>query len=161
MALLSPLYPRSPVNVSSRLQMLPQDGSVPFMPGWQWIHTPGHTPGHVSLWRASDRTIIAGDAFITTRQESAYAVASQKPEMHGPPMYYTQDWEASRASVRNLAALEPEIVVTGHGLAMQGPEMRQALHQLADHFDEIAVPEHGRYVSDPAKAGTSGAYRPA
>ena len=35
MALMSPLYPRGPVNVGSRLQTLPADGSVPFMPGWQ------------------------------------------------------------------------------------------------------------------------------
>jgi glyoxylase-like metal-dependent hydrolase (beta-lactamase superfamily II) len=71
MARLSPLYPRGPVNVSGRLRALPADGSVPGMPGWRWVHTPGHTPGHVSLWRESDRTILAGDAFITTRQESA------------------------------------------------------------------------------------------
>ena len=35
------------------------------MPGWRWIHTPGHTAGHVSLYRDSDRTLLAGDAFVT------------------------------------------------------------------------------------------------
>ena len=54
MSLLSPLYPRKPVDVSERLRPLPDDGSVPGMPGWRWLHTPGHTPGHVSLWRESD-----------------------------------------------------------------------------------------------------------
>jgi hypothetical protein len=29
---------------------------------------------------------------------------------------------------------------------MRGPQMRNALHRLADEFDRIAVPEHGRYV---------------
>lgn len=57
---LAPLFPRSPVDVSARLRTLAEDGSVPPMPGWQWLHTPGHTPGHVSLWRLSDRTLIAG-----------------------------------------------------------------------------------------------------
>ena len=61
MARLSPLYPRAPVNVSRWLRMLPADGSVPPMPGWRWIHTPGHSPGHVSLWREADRALIAGD----------------------------------------------------------------------------------------------------
>lgn len=150
MAALSPLYPRGPVDVSRWLHTLPEDGTVPFMPGWQWLHTPGHTPGHISLWREADRTIIAGDAFITTRQESAYAVATQRPEMHGPPMYFTPDWPSARASVRRLAALEPELVVTGHGPAMRGPEMRAALHLLAEDFDRIAVPEHGRYVDEAA-----------
>src|SRR3712207_5148441 len=87
MARLSPLYPRAPVNVSRWLRPLPADGSIPEMPGWQWLHTPGHTPGHISLWREADRTIVAGDAFITTRQESAYAVAAQSPEMRGPPQF--------------------------------------------------------------------------
>src|SRR5690606_10707478 len=71
MARLSPLYPRGPVNVGERLQPLPDDGTVPGMAGWTWIHTPGHTVGHIALWRASDRTLVAGDAFITTNQESA------------------------------------------------------------------------------------------
>ena len=146
MSATSPLYPRGPVNVSRWLQILPTDGSVPFMPGWQWLHTPGHTPGHTSLWREQDRTLIAGDAFITTNQESAYAVATQLPALHGPPMYFTPDWDSARTSVARLAALEPEIAVTGHGRAMRGPEMRAALHTLSQNFDQIAVPEHGHYV---------------
>ena len=64
-ALLSPLFPRSPTNRAPRLRLLPEDGSVPGMPGWQWIYTPGHTPEHVSLWREQDRTLLAGDAVIT------------------------------------------------------------------------------------------------
>ena len=62
-ARLSPLFPRSgPRLEESRVRPLPADGSVPGMPGWRWLHTPGHAPGHVSLFRASDRTLIAGDA---------------------------------------------------------------------------------------------------
>jgi glyoxylase-like metal-dependent hydrolase (beta-lactamase superfamily II) len=146
MALLSPLYPTKPVDVSERLRPFPEDGSVPGMPGWQWLHTPGHSPGHVSMWRESDRMLIAGDAFITTRQESAYAAITQAPEMHGPPMYFTPDWERARKSVQTLAGLVPQTVVTGHGQAMQGPEMRVALNELAERFDEVAVPTRGRYV---------------
>ena len=153
MALLSPLYPRGPIDVSPWLKALPEDGTVPEMPGWRWLHTPGHTPGHISLWRETDRTIIAGDAFITTNQESAYAVAVQRPEMHGPPKYYTPDWTSARASVEKLAALEPELAVTGHGPAMHGVEMRTALHTLANGFEQIAVPEHGRYVDSSSAAG--------
>ena len=153
MSALSSLFPRGPVDVRPHLRALPEDGAVPGMPGWQWIHTPGHTPGHVSLWREDDRALVAGDAFITTRQESAYAVAMQTPEMHGPPMYFTQDWAAARASVERLAALEPELVVTGHGQAMRGEPMRTALLALAHDFDRVAVPEHGRYVGHPPAPG--------
>jgi len=141
MPLLSPLFPRGPIDVSGRLGILPVDGSVPGMPAWRWLHTPGHTPGHVSLWREADHTLIAGDAFITTAQESAYAVLVQEPEMHGPPRYFTPDWVSARQSVQDLAALNPQRVVCGHGRAMQGPEMLGALKALARDFDQIALPE--------------------
>lgn len=156
MSLLLPLFPTGPIDVGQRLHALPEDGSVPGMPGWRWIHTPGHAPGHVSLWRESDRALIVGDAFITTNLESAYALTVQKPEIHGPPTPATPDWPSSRSSVQTLAALEPEVVITGHGQAMSGAEMRRALHQLADNFDEVAIPEKGRYVNEPARATESG-----
>lgn len=160
MSLLSPLFPRGPVDVSPRLNALPADGSVPFMPGWRWLPTPGHAPGHVSLWRDADRALIAGDAFVTTAQESIYAAATQRPEMHGPPMYFTPDWVSAKASVERLAALEPELAITGHGRAMRGPEMRAALHALAQDFDRVAVPDHGKYVLHPATAENGTAYEP-
>ena len=148
MALLARFYPKGPIDVSRWLQPLPADGSVPGMPGWNWVATPGHTRGHVSLWREADRALVAGDAFITTDQESAYAVATQKIEIQGPPMYFTPDWNAARSSVRELAALQPELAVTGHGEALKGAEMRAGLQALASNFDEIAVPEHGTYVDN-------------
>jgi len=160
MARLSGLYPRGPVNVGGRLDVLPPDGSVPFLPGWKWIHSPGHTPGHVSLWREVHRVLIAGDAFITTAQESAYAAATQKPEMHGPPMYYTQNWDQAEASVRYLARLEPEVALTGHGMPMAGERMRTALHALASDFRRVAVPPDGRYTEDPAEVSDGTAYAP-
>ena len=158
MARLSPLYPRAPIDLGPRLRQLPEDGTVPGMPAWRWIHTPGHSVGHVSLWRDGDQTLISGDAFISTRQESAYAVATQAPELHGPPMYYTPDWESAQRSVAALAALEPALAITMHGPAMQGPEMRAALNRLAQDFTRLAVPEHGRYVGHPARAEDGTAY---
>lgn len=146
MSTMSRFFPNGPIDVSHRLRPLPANGSVPGMPDWRWVHTPGHAPGHVSLWREADRVLVAGDAFITTAQESAYAVLTQRPEIHGPPMYYTPDWERARQSVERLAALEPAFVISGHGPAMQGAEMRDALHALANNFDQVAVPAHGRYV---------------
>lgn len=158
MASLSRFYPTAPVDVSGRLHALPEDGGVPGLPGWRWIHTPGHSPGHVSLWREADRTLIAGDAFVTTAPESAYATALQTPEIHGPPRYFTIDWDASRASVERLAALGPALAVTGHGRAMEGGAMAEALARLAAEFDAVAVPKTGIYVGRPAKAEDGSAY---
>ncbi len=159
MALMSPLYPTKPVDVRDRLHDLPDDGSVPPLPGWRWVHTPGHSPGHISLVRLTD--MIVGDAFVTTAQESAYSVVTQEPEIHGPPRYFTPDWAAARDSVRKLAALEPDLVITGHGRPMQGQAMRDALQRLAFDFESLAVPDHGRYVDHPARAEDGTAYRKA
>lgn len=158
MSLLAPLFPRGPFDVAARLRELPADGSIPGLPGWRWVPTPGHTVGHVSFWRAADRVMLSGDAFISTNQESAYAVTVQAPELHGPPQYYTVDFAAARDSVRRLAALEPEFAVTGHGPALQGEALRLALHDLAARFDEVAVPARGRYVAKPATVADGTAY---
>ncbi len=157
MALLSPLYPTGPVDVSRWLRPLPADGTVPGMPGWRWLHTPGHSAGHISLWRESDRVLIVGDAFVTTKTESAYqANFAQEPEMHGPPRYFTPDWVSAKSSVEQLAALEPELVLTGHGHPLKDHKMREALHLLAREFDRIAVPTQGRYVGHPVQSDENG-----
>lgn len=146
MALLSVAYPTTAINLHDRVLPLPDDGTIPEMPGWRWIHTPGHTVGHVSLFRDSDRALIAGDAFVTTRNESFLAVAAQRKEINGPPAYGTPDWSAARSSVRALAELNPSIAATGHGPVMVGAELHRELGRLATDFDRIAVPERGRYA---------------
>jgi glyoxylase-like metal-dependent hydrolase (beta-lactamase superfamily II) len=156
LAALARFYPRGPIDLGERVRALPEDGTVPGMPEWRWVHTPGHTPGHISLFREADRTLIAGDAFVTTKQESATAVLTQRPELHGPPAYYTPDWESARRSVELLAALEPRQVATGHGPPLQGREMLANLHELARNFERLAVPVRGRYVRQPAIADERG-----
>ncbi|OQP39750.1 MBL fold metallo-hydrolase [Niastella yeongjuensis] len=153
---VSSVFPTGPVNINEHLQILPDDGSLPFLPDWKFIHTPGHSPGHISLWRRRDRVLLAGDAFVTTRQESIWSVLRQSRKLTGPPRYFTYDWAAAEKSVKTLAALEPEIVATGHGMPMRGEEMRKMLHNLADNFKELAVPLRGRYTREPGVAGTEG-----
>jgi glyoxylase-like metal-dependent hydrolase (beta-lactamase superfamily II) len=127
-------------------RLLPQDYSVPFLSEWRWIHTPGHTPGHISLFRESDRTLIAGDAFVAVKQESLYKVYMQDLEISGPPRYLTTDWIAAGESVRKLEALKPATAVTGHGVPVGGDTLSDGLGKLARDFDRIAVPRHGKYV---------------
>jgi len=146
MTWLSPFYPRDPVDISGRLQPLPMDGKLPWLPEWQWVHTPGHTPGHISLFRQSDGALIAGDAFITVKQESAWSVLTQAQELHGPPAYFTPDWATAWSSVRLLQALHPTWAATGHGRPMGGAALADGLALLARDFDKVAIPPHGRYV---------------
>lgn len=156
MAMMSWLFPKSGVDLGDRVMPLPADGSVPGLAGWRWIHTPGHTSGHISLFRDGDRALIAGDAFVTVKQESALAVMTQRQEVHGPPSYFTTDWRAARRSVEQLAALRPFVVATGHGIPMRGERMQQELGALAREFEKVAVPAHGRYVEQPAVANEGG-----
>lgn len=151
MSLISPLYPRDGIDLGNRVQPLPEDGSVPGLPDWRWLHTSGHTPGHISLFRERDRVLVAGDAFTTVQQESAVAVLLQEQEVHGPPAYFTTDWGSAEASVKRLAALKPSVVVSGHGRPMGGEELTKQLEELAQHFRLEAVPEEGRYVEKPVR----------
>lgn len=155
MARLSPLYPRRAIDLGYRIQVLPEDGSVPGMPGWRWIHTPGHTPGHVAFFRDEDRALIAGDAFVTQRQESALAVLKRWPQVSRPPAYFTIDWDAARRSVQELARLHPSVAATGHGIPLHGQRMRDDLEELAEAF-ELEIPRQGRYVRQPVLADESG-----
>lgn len=142
MSLLSPLYPKGPVNLSGSLQALAL-GSNPVLPGWEIIHSPGHTPGHCSLYRESDRTLLVGDAFCTTKPESFFEAAlAQQPELHGPPSYFTSDWSAAQDSVEKLSAMDVAVVAPGHGKPLRGPNLNTELRELAVRFRAVAVPEN-------------------
>ena len=146
-AKMSPLFPNEPINLGNHIEKLPSDGSIPFMPDFKWIHTPGHSPGHVSLFREKDRTLIVGDAFVTVKQDSLYKVFTQEQEINGPPRYLTTDWKSAKNSVSKLAALNPNLAITGHGLPMSGEELSTNLRKLVQDFDQIAVPDYGKYVN--------------
>ncbi|MEK4129524.1 MBL fold metallo-hydrolase [Solibacillus sp. FSL W8-0474] len=146
-AKMSPMFPNEAVNLTGYIEELPLNGTVPYMEEFQWIHTPGHSPGHVSLFRERDGALIVGDAFVTVKQESLYKVFTQEKEMNGPPKYFTTDWALAFDSVKKLAALKPAIAITGHGLPMSGEELTQNLKRLADNFEEMAIPNKGKYVN--------------
>ncbi len=148
LAKISGLYPNEAINLGNQVKALPDDHSVPGLDDWEWIHTPGHTPGHVSFYRKSDSLLISGDAFVTVRQDSFYNVLTQEEEVNGPPRYLTTDWKRAYDSVKTLEALHPQIVVPGHGEAMQGKDLTEGLRRLADNFQALAVPDHGRFVDD-------------
>lgn len=150
-SLLSVLFPRGPIDVSGVLRSLPENGSVPGMTGWRWLHTPGHSPGHVSLFREDDRLLIAGDAFVTTKQESFTAALARPVIVSNPPAYYTVDWPAARRSIALLRDLTPVVAVTGHGLPVAGERLDESLDALSRY-----QPASGRYVESPAAFDSEG-----
>ncbi len=83
--------------------------------GFTVLQTPGHSVGHVSFWRESDRVLIVGDVlgnmhFITC-----------VPGLHLPPDMLTPDPARNRESARRLAALEPALACFGHGAPLRDP----------------------------------------
>lgn len=150
MSEISFMYPTGPIDLGERIKKLPANGSIPYLKEWRFIETPGHSPGHISLFRDSDKVLIAGDAFVTTKAESAFYALTAKKKLSGPPKYFTCDWASAKFSLYRIVGLNPEIVATGHGMPMSGAEMRAQLETLATHFEELAQPEHGRYINEPA-----------
>lgn len=156
MSLMAAAYPKEPIDLIGNVHALQNDGKVPFLLDWTYIHTPGHAPGHISLYRKKDKLLIAGDAFVTTKQESAFSVATQKKVVSGPPKYFTPNWAAAKASVKKLKNLHPAIAATGHGKPMYGEELLKGLDNLAENFDKLAIPSQGRYVNKAAKTTKRG-----
>lgn len=139
-------FPHDSINLGSHIKVLPKDGSIPNMPGWRWVHTPGHTEGHIALFRKKDGIIMAADAFCTVKQESIMSVLTQNEQISGPPKYLTTDWETAKKSVKIIADLRPSLAILSHGLPMKDDELVRHLEMLVNNFDNIAVPEQGRFV---------------
>ena len=147
-AQMARLFPRGGRDLGDRVRELPADGGVPGLEGWRWVHTPGHTPGHVSLFRGEDRVLVGGDALATMNMDSWASHLTRERELRRPPAPFTPDWEAARRSVGFLADLEPSVVAAGHGLPMEGPRAAEGLRGLAGRF---SAPRMGRYVGRPAR----------
>jgi len=72
--------------------------------GIQVIHTPGHTPGHISLYLKRSKTLIAGD--------SLYSVNGMLGGIHEPT---TLDIEEARHSLQKVLNLNIESIICYHG----------------------------------------------
>jgi hydroxyacylglutathione hydrolase len=77
--------------------------------GFTVLETPGHSAGHVSYWRESDRVLVLGDVL------NNMDVATGIPGLRAPKDYFTPDPARNRDSARRLGTLEPSVVLFGHG----------------------------------------------
>ena len=153
MAQMSRLMPDHGYDFDDRVRELPADGTVPVLRDWRWLHTPGHTPGHVSLYREADRVLLAADAFATMNLDSWSAYLTRKRELSRPSPPFTFDWATTRRSITKLATLEPKVLAAGHGLAMEGDQIATELRRFTESF---TPPRRGRYVGSPPVADEGG-----
>lgn len=77
--------------------------------GFTVLDTPGHSRGHVSFWRGSDRVLVLGDVL------NSMDVITALPGLREPKTYFTPDPARNRTSARRLGELEPALVCFGHG----------------------------------------------
>lgn len=77
--------------------------------GFRVYHAPGHTPGHIILFRSTDRLAIAGDLLANVH------FVSGRPGLREPPQRFCVDPAQNRRSLRVLMDLQPATVCFGHG----------------------------------------------
>lgn len=88
--------------------------------GFTVLDTPGHSPGHVAYWRASDRVLIAGDVLNNMNVDTGM------PGLRAPKARFTTDPARNRESARRLAALDPALTLFGHGGPLRDPAKLRA-----------------------------------
>ncbi len=137
---IMPIMRRLPASTRSRIEAagditdvtrpLEPAGVVPGLPDWQWLATPGHTPGHVAYLRPGDGVLVSGDAVVTVNLNSISGLLRGRQRLAGPPRYTTWSWAAARRSMAAIAGVDPRILLPGHGHPLTA-QTGQAIRDLA------------------------------
>ncbi|MBB4663225.1 nuclear transport factor 2 family protein [Conexibacter arvalis] len=117
---LLPIWDGGPLEVAGTVE----EGDE--VAGFEVVHLPGHAPGLIGLWRASDRLALVSDCFYTLDPQTGVPGALRVP--HEAFNHSTDD---ARASMRKLAALRPATAWCGHGEPLTG--------DVADQLERAAA----------------------
>jgi glyoxylase-like metal-dependent hydrolase (beta-lactamase superfamily II) len=96
--------------------------------GTRVIFTPGHTPGHTSLYLERSKVLIAGDA-----------LTAEGGRLNGPNPSATLDTGEAARSVRKLAEMDVETVVCYHGGVVSedvNRHLRRVVEEGSRNLDE-------------------------
>jgi glyoxylase-like metal-dependent hydrolase (beta-lactamase superfamily II) len=151
-AFLSRFLPRRTQHLRSYIREL-ETSQVPGANNWKWIATPGHSPGHIALFRTSDRVLLVGDALVTANMDSWRGLITGRRQLSRPPTPFTIDWPAAQSSVNELAKLKPNVLGCGHGVPIFDPALPERMNAFAANF---LAPRRGRYARRPARADENG-----
>ncbi len=94
------------------------------------LETPGHTAGHIALWRRDDGVLIVGDVLF------GMSLLTLRRALREPPRMFTVNPAQNRESIRRLALLKPRVVCCGHGLPIYGQAL---LRDFAAGLPETAA----------------------
>ncbi len=96
--------------------------------GTRVISTPGHTPGHISLYVERSKVLIAGDA-----------LTAERGSLNGPNPSMTLEMRTAIQSVRRLADLEIDTIVCYHGGVVSedaNGQLRRVIQEASADRDE-------------------------
>jgi glyoxylase-like metal-dependent hydrolase (beta-lactamase superfamily II) len=114
-----------PVGVDEHLE----DGDrLDLAGGTRVIFTPGHTPGHLSLYLERPKVLVAGDA-----------LTAEGGHLNGPNPPFTLDVGEAARSVRRLADLEIDTIVCYHGGVVSedaNGQLRRVIQEVSRERDE-------------------------
>jgi glyoxylase-like metal-dependent hydrolase (beta-lactamase superfamily II) len=109
---------------SARVTRVLRDGDE--VAGFRVVHTPGHTPGHITFFRESDRVAVAGDVLANMN------FLTGKPGLREPPPFFSDNAAQNSESVRKLVALRPSVVCFGHGPPLYRTEILEKMLERID-----------------------------
>ena len=87
------------------------------------LHTPGHTPGSISLYDKEGKVLFVGDA-----------ARFLKGKLVGPPSRFTPDIGQAKASIERLSKLDFEVLLSGHGEPLRSKDAPQMMKELPKKF---------------------------
>jgi len=112
--MMSPFFKTTPVEPD----LILKEGST--VGRLEVLHTPGHTPGSISLFDRQDRVLFVGDTarFV-------------KGSLEGPPPHFTQHMDQAKNSLERLSSLDFEVMLSGHGAPLRSPEAPRMMNELS------------------------------
>ncbi|MFQ5530621.1 MAG: MBL fold metallo-hydrolase [Gemmatimonadota bacterium] len=87
-----------------------REGDLPAVTGWKWLLAEGHAPGHLMLFDATTRTLLAGDQFLL-RWKTPLIVSDPRFDSLGAYMN----------SISAARSLEPARICSSHMETMTNP----------------------------------------
>jgi len=113
------LWATSPAAVETTVD---EGSELPGAGGMKVLHTPGHTPGSISLLLEQEGVVIVGDVLV------------RRSGLRLPTRFFTVDLSREIESVRRVAGLDFDTVCFGHGRPLR-KEARAAVARFADRLE--------------------------
>lgn len=108
------------INFKTNVSTILSDGEeLPYCGGIQVIYTPGHSPGHISLYHKQSKTLIAGDMLQVVNQVLLPA-----------PLFTIIDKDLAEQSLRKLTQYDIKTIICYHGGLFSHNGINQRIAEL-------------------------------